>query len=173
MVNVSALGSDQGLSSELPQTASKTKVLFQISFFQCFQAFHLSTPTLQGALGISLLHNTTAKPKDAASRPQGLVRDPLQDQGQGEIHTSAELSTYHSQVPKTQAQKNGERQNKPQFSSFSFIFPPQEVKGYGLCKNTASKLTIKISGTSNFPLGTSGTAFVFVLWVVPENNTEE
>lgn len=85
----------------------------------------------------------------------------------------AELSTYHSQVPKTQAQKNGERQNKPQFSSFSFIFPPQEVKGYGLCKNTASKLTIKISGTSNFPLGTSGTAFVFVLWVVPENNTEE
>lgn len=89
MASVSALGSDQGLSSELPQTASETKVLFQIPFFQCFQAFHLSTPTLQGALGISLWQNITANPKDAASRPQELVRDPLQDQGQGEIHTSS------------------------------------------------------------------------------------
>lgn len=43
----------------------------------------------------------------------------------------AELSTHYSQVSKSQSQKNWEKQNKPHFSSFSFIFPPQEVKGYG------------------------------------------
>lgn len=45
--------------------SSKTKVLFQIPFLQCFQASHISMLTLQEALEISPLQNSTANPKDA------------------------------------------------------------------------------------------------------------
>lgn len=144
---------------------SKTKIPFQIPFFPV----PLSHPSKHACIMGSFEDLPPAKhhhqiprmlPADALTLPSWA--------GQGPSAAPRTGRNPHLQLnyPPTTAvcQRHWSRKtggNRINLRSPPFLHTPS-TRGEGIGQNTASKLTIKTSGTSNFPLGTPSATFVFI-----------